>query len=442
MPTSTPEKITASRALSTSLYENAGLFLWLIKLFISNKISMSLVQWLLRSNGITSNFIEYIEAISDEAIQSNTDTQRHLMLLGVRALTIQAVVTPSSIEAAYKAPLREQFRLVSALLDGYGNLAFIHRPEGFFEEDKAAFRTALFNGKKMLCSKIKDYLDKSLENNEEWEKIPVLNMVRRMTFMIFAEIYLGIDTEHILAVYEPLTEALDVFERMWQHPDEFNPFVMFVLYQRLNRISNELHEHRQPAELPDGFARRYHRSMNVTAIFLVASNLVHFLTAAILYECTHSLDPVLSEQQLDDSARKIATRRFVDSRIWRVDDGIFYSNAPDYEIAGQVSLPRSITVIPQGDINHHRMTTNTHLRDDGDVKEPELFGRGRPCPGSAISYAAVKSVLFAVATKRVVFVPNEAQQEKYKQFVEDRTNWQHGREGSEEPPVTGKWVRC
>lgn len=217
---------------------------------------------------------------------------------------------------------------------------------------------------------------------------------------------------------------------------------MFVLYQRLNRISNELHEHRRPAELPDSFARRYQRSMNVTAIFLVASNLVHFLTAAILHQCTRNLDPVLSEQQLDDLSKEIATWRFRDSRIWRVDDGIFYSNAPEHEIGGQASLPRSITVIPQGDINHHRMITNTHLRDDGHVKEPELFGRGRPCPGSAISYAAVKSVLFAVSKKRVVFVPDDAQQENYKQFVEDRTNWRSGREEGEEPPVTGKWVRC
>lgn len=439
MPTPTPEKITASRNLSTYLFENTSLFFWLIKLYISNRISMSLVQWLLRTNGITSNFIEYIEAISDEAIQSNTDTQRHLTLLGFRALTVQAVVTPSSIEAAYKAPLRKQFQLVSALLDGNGRHAFIHQSAGFFEEDKAAFKAALFNGRELLCSRIKDYLNLSLEKNEEWERTPVLNMVRRMTFMIFAEIFLGIKNEHILAVYEPLTESLDIFERMWQHPDEFNPFMMFVLYQRLNRISNELHEHREPAELPDGFARRYQRPMNVTAIFLVASNLVHFLTATILHQCTHSLDPVLSDQQLDDTSKEIATWRFRDSRIWRVDDGIFFSNAPEHEIAGQVSLPRSITVIPQGDINHHRMQTGTHLREDGRVKEPELFGRGRPCPGSGVSYAAVKSVLFAVAKKRVVFTPNEEEQENYRRFVEDRSDWQQGREGNGEPPVTGRW---
>ena len=440
MPTLHHEKVIVSRTTSAYLMENTGLFLWLLGSFIGNKISLSLVQLLLRANGVNTNLAGFIETVSQEALDSKQDTQRHLMFLGARVLTIQAVVTRPSILDAYNAPLRSHFLLVSALLDGYGDYAFIHKPKGFFEEDRAAFKSALLNGSEMICSKIKEYLKVKFERNEEWEQTSVFDMVRRMTFMILAETLLGIDNEHLLQVYKPLTESLDVFERMWQNPAQFNPFVMFRLYQRLNRISNELHEHRSGAELPDHFARRYKRPMNVTAIFLVASNLVHFLTASILHECTNEHQPDLSDQALFDLAKEVATWRFRDSRVVRPNTALFFSNAPQYSIGGKVCLPRSITIIPQGDINHHRMTTHTLLTEDGRVKDPELFGVGRPCPGSSISYAAVKSVFFAAAKRGVRFKPNENQQAAYIKFVENRDNWNQGHADADEPPVTGSWV--
>ena len=440
MPTLTQEKVIVSRTTSAYLIENAGLFLWLLGSFISNKISLSLIQLLLRTNGVTTNFAGLIEAVSQKAILSNQDTQQHLTLFGIRAFTIQAVVTPSSIEEAYQAPFRSQFVLVSALLDGYGNHSFIHKPKGFFEADKAVFKTALSNGGERLCSKIKSYLALKLENNDEWEKTSVFDIVRRMTFVVLSETFLGIDSEHILKVYEPLIESLDVFERMWQNPDQFNPFVMFMLYQRLNRISNELHEHRTAAELPDSFARLHNRPMNVTAIFLVASNLVHFLTASILHQCINNHGPNLSDQKCNNLSKEVATWRFRNSRIFRFDAGLFFSNAPHHTIGGNASLPRSLTIIPQGAINHHRITTHTLLKENGHVKEPELFGRIRLCPGAYTSYSAVKSVFFAVTEKRVTFIPNEAEQSAYNRFVTNRDNWTQGRDEGDEPPVTGKWV--
>ena len=440
MPTLKQEKVIVSRTTPAYFLENAGLFLWLLGSFISNKINVSLLQMLLRNNGVTTNLAGLVEAVSKEAILTNKDTQRDLLLLGTRVLTIQAVVKPSSIEEAYKAPFRNQFLLVSALLDGYGNHAFIHKPAGFFEEDKAVFKAALFNGREILCTKIKEYLNITLEHNDEWEKTPVFDMVRRMTFMIIAETLLGIDNEHLLKIYTPLTQSLDVFEHMWQNPDQFNPFTMFELYQRLNRISNELQEHRIAAELPDNFARLHKRPMNVTAIFLVASNLVHFLTASILHQCTNEHGPNLSAQQLDDLSKEVATWRFRDSRIFRFDSGLFFSNAPKHMMAGKACSPRSLTIIPQGDINHHRMTTHALYNEDGHVKEPELFGRGRPCPGSSISYAAVKSVFFAVSEKGVKFKPNKTQQAAYNKFVENRDDWEQGLENCVEPSVTGTWI--
>lgn len=440
MPTPNLEKVTVYRTTSAYVLENAGLFLWLIGSFISKKVSLSLVQLLLRTNGVTTNLVGLIDVMSQSASESKQDAERDLTLLGVRVLTIRVLVDPNTIKEAYTVPLRSHFLLVSALLDGYGSHSFLHKPAGFFEDDKAVFKKALSNGSQMLCDKIQDYLSIKLDQNDEWEKTPVFDMVRRMTFLILAETLLGIDNEHLLTLYEPLTASLDTFERMWQNPDQFNPWVMFMLYQRLNLMSNELHEHRIAAELPDNFARLHGRPMNVTAIFLVASNLVHFITASILYKCTVFRGHDLSENRLNDLSREVATWRFRDSRIYRYDTGLFFSSVPHHSIGGKACLPRSLTIIPQGDINHHRMITNTWLKEDGRVEEPELFGRARPCPGSSISYAAVKSVFFAVTKKRVMFSPNEEQQANYNQFVKDRRVWKQNHVSHEEPSVTGRWV--
>jgi len=359
MFTYSQEKVVASRSLSSYLFENAGLFLGLVKLFISNKISFSFANLLLRANGISKNFVAVIEDISREAITSQQDTQKDLTLLGFRVFTLKAVVTRESIEAAYGEPYRDQFFLVSALLDGCGKYSFIHKVTDF-SEPKAKFKTALINSREALCNAIKENLQISLQNNELWEKNSVHDIVRRMMYVVFAKTLLGIDQEDILQVYEPLAQSLDEFENMWQHPDQLNPFDMFMLYQRLETISNQLHERRRAAALLDDFASSYGRSMNMAAIFLVAANLVHFMTAAILHQCTKGIGPELTDTQLDDIAREIATWRFRDSRIYRFNSRLFDGS--------QICPPRSLTVIPQGDINHDRIIKQELLDEEGRVK--------------------------------------------------------------------------
>ena len=434
------EEPAITRNPLTRWFENSSLLLWLLGLSLSNKVSLLMMQLLLLVNGRSSNFIAFVEDTSQKAVESNQDTREDLTLLGARVFTLNVVVKPHSIEDAYKAPLRDQFLPVSGLLGNSNfDLSFIHKPTGF-EEPKLIFKTALLNSKDKICMKIQDYLETNLDKDEEWSNIPVLEMVRRMMLMVIAEILLGIKPEEMAKVYEPLVESLHVFEKMWQNPNQMNPFVMFMLYQRLEHISNELHKHRQAAELPDNYAQYYKRQMNVSAIFLVASNLIYFITAAILHQGVVQHDTPPNEQQLDNLSREVATWRFRDSRIYRLDSGLFFSKAGKHQIAGQDSLPRSLTIIPQGEINDQRMRTQSLYEENGKVKAPELFGRGRPCPGAALSYAVVKAVLFKVAEKKMAFVPNTKEQADYIQYVENRKIWQQTQNNEDEPSVTGRWT--
>jgi hypothetical protein len=230
--------------------------------------------------------------------------------------------------------------------------------------------------------------------------------------------------------------TLDAFDGMWQNPDELNPIQMFVLFQTLERISNQLHHARGPAELPDMYVGLHKRPMNLTAIFFVAANLVHLLTAAILHTCSKESLP---GKNFDDLARVLATWRFRESRIFRIDAGIFTSNAPGYSIGGESCLPRSITVIPQGNMNHKRIETNELLNDVGHVKEPELFGRRRPCPGASTTYTAVKGLFFAVESKKIKFVPNAEQIVEYEDFVNGLSVAAQRQRSCASPSVDGHW---
>lgn len=438
MPTNSPEKVMVSRSLPTYLLENTGLFFWLMGKYINHLFISKAINLLIRVNGHNKNFSKLLADVSSEAIDNQTDKALDLTLLGFRVLTIYAVVTPEGIEDAYKAPFRDQFLLVSALLDGYGQHSFIHKPTGY-EHDKRVLRTALLAGQAELMEKMCEQLETSFNQPTLWETTPVSEIVRKMVMVLFGEIFLGIDKEHLLEVYESLTTSLENFERMWQNPDEFNPFHMFILYQRLNAISDYLHRHRRAAEVPDDFARRYDRPMNVTAIFLVASNLIHFVTASILYQCTKGIEPHASDQKLEDLSYELATYRFTDSRIYRYYPNHFFGLSPTLKIGNGQLSPRSLVIIPQGDINHHRMASRSYLREDGRVRPPVLFGVGRPCPGSNISYAAVKSAFFAVKKTGMHFVANPEQAERYHRFVQNRENWYQGI-AEHEPPVTGRWV--
>ena len=224
---------------------------------------------------------------------------------------------------------------------------------------------------------------------------------------------------------------------MWQAPTQLNPFSMFMLYQMLEKISNTWHRARGPAELPDTFAAKYKRPMNLTAIFFVASNLVQLLTAAVIHTCSEQQIPEDIGELYDNLAKEVATWRFRDSRLFRVDDGIFYSKAPNYRIGGQLCLPRTITIIPQGDINHKRIQTNA-LYEEGKVKTPELFGRSRPCPGAPTAYTALKSVFNAVAKRKLTFFPARQDLKQYNAFINEAALQQEQR-GGDIPAVTGQW---
>ncbi len=286
--------------------------------------------------------------------------------------------------------------------------------------------------------KIQEHFHAELDKHEQWEHTPVNVIIKRVTFFALAEAFLGLNKIHIERVYDQLTTSLDSFEKMWQNPNQLNPVTMFMLYQVLERISNQLHRDRGPAELPDSFATKYKRPMNLTAIFFVASNLVHLLTATVIHTC--------SEQQLgenlgdlyDNLAKEVATWRFRDSRLFRIDDGIFFSKAPKYSIGGELCLPRSVTIIPQGDLNQKRIQTKTLLDEHGKVKNPELFGRARPCPGAENAYTAVKSVFSVVAKRNLTFFPVREEQQQYDDFVNGSAAQQDNR-GCDSPRVNGKW---
>jgi hypothetical protein len=438
MPTDSPEKVMVSRSLPTYLLENTGLFFWLMGKYISNLVISKAINLLVHVNGHNKNFSKLLADLSLEAIDKQKDTVLDLTLLGFRVITIHTVVTREAIEDAYIAPFRDQFLLVSALLDGYGQHSFIHKPTGY-AHDKLVLKTALLAGQDELINRMREQLETTFNQPTLWETTPVSEIVRKMVMVLFGEIFLGIDKVQLLEVYDSLTTLLDTFERMWQHPDEFNPIRMFILYQQLSAISDYLHIHRRAADVPDDFARQYDRPMNVTAIFLVASNLIHFVTASILYQCTKGIEPDASDKKLEDLSYELATYRFTDSRIYRYYPNHLFGPSPTLKIGNGLISPRSLVIIPQGDINHKRMASHSFRREDGRVRPPALFGVGRPCPGSNISYAAVKSAFFAVKKTGMRFVANPEQAESYHRFIQHRENWYQGIP-EQEPPVTGRWV--
>lgn len=430
------EKKMASRTMFEYATENIILFFWLIQLSLKNSASMFLVRMLLKHNQIDGDFGNMIDDVSQEAVEQERDVRKDLMFVGQRVLTIRAVVEPGSIESAANAPLRSHFQLPSALLDGYGKDPFLHRSTGFFEKDKAVFKRALFNGKGLFDEKMQEHFNLALENEAQWETTPVKIIARRMVYAALAETFLGLKNEHITRVYEELTVSIDEFDRMWQNPNELKPIKMFMLLQTLERISNQLHQERGPAELVDVYVDLHHRPMNLTAIFFVAANLVKLVSAAILHVCTKEK---LQEEHFDDLAKILATWRFRESRIFRIDMGIISSSAPGYSIGQEPCLPRSITVIPQGNINHQRIQKNELFNESGQAKEPELFGRRRPCPGASTAYNAVKSVFFTTEAKKIKFVPNDTQIKQYNDFVDGLSLTAQRQRTCESPPVVGHW---
>lgn len=437
MPTDcNTQKRMASRSTWEYITENTRLFFWLFQLSMNNTVSLFLVRLLLKNNQIDKKLGDVIDDVSQEAVDRQQDTKKDLMFLGYRALTIRAVVEPRSIESAASAPLRSHFQLPSTLLDGYGKEPFLHQSTGFFEKDKAVFKRALFNGKNLFDQKMQEHFNLALENERQWQEIPVRIIVRRMVYAALAETFLGLKNEHITDVYEELTHSIDAFDRMWQNPNELKPMRMFMLLQTLERISNQLHRVRGPAELPDVYVGLHQRPMNLTAIFFVAANLVHLLSAAILHTCAKER---LQEENFDDLAKVLATWRFRESRIFRIDTGIFSSNAPGYSIGGEPCLPRTITVIPQGNINHQRIQKNELLNEMGQAKEPELFGRRRPCPGASTAYSAVKSVFFTAESRKIKFVPNDTQIKQYDDFIDGLSGAAQTQRSCESPPVVGHW---
>ncbi len=125
--------------------------------------------------------------------------------------------------------------------------------------------------------------------------------------------------------------------------------------------------------------------------------------------------------------------------IFRVNSSLFASSTPDYSIGGKPCLPREITIIPQGKMNHKRIKTKTLLTEQGAVKEPELFGRGRPCPGAATSYQAIHEVYKSVKTRHLRFFPSPEQHQEYISFVNDLSDGSERRRSCASPSVTGKW---
>lgn len=429
-------KVMASRSLLGYITENTRLFFWLLKLSMSNKVGLFILQFLFKNNQIDKKLGEVIDDVSQEAVDKHQDIRKDLLFLGYRAFTLRAVVKPASILSAEAAPLRSHFEIPSVLLDGYGKDPFLHRTVGFFEEDRNAFKRSLFLGKDLFYQKVQEHFNLALENPAQWETTPVKYIVRRMVYNVLAEAFLGLTKEQLATVYDELTQSLDTFDWMWQNPDELKPIQMFFLFQTLERISNRLHRVRGPAELPDMYVGSHGRPMNLTAIFFVAANLVLLLTAAILHTCSKES---LQGKSFDDLAKILATWRFRESRIFRIDAGIFTSNAPDYSIGGEACLPRSITVIPQGNMNHQRIKENDLVNDMGQVKEPVLFGRRRPCPGASTVYSAVKGLFFVAESKKLKFVPDTAQIKEYDDFIEGLSASAQRQRSCTSPPVVGHW---
>jgi hypothetical protein len=438
MPKEMKHKLMVARNPLGLLLENLLLLFWLILLYTGNKINMLFVKGLLRHNKIDMPFSDFIDNVSSKAVESNENKRQDLLFFGYRALTVRVVVEPRAMEEAGSAPLRSQFQIPSALLDGYGRYSFLHKTKMIeYAQDKAVFRRCLQEEAHAFDQKMQEHFNAELDLPDQWGHTPVKAIIRRVTFYALAEAFLGLKKTDIAPVYDKLTQSLDTFEMMWQTPTRLNPFTMFRLYQVLEKISNQWHQDRAAAQLPDTFAAKYKRPMNLTAIFFVASNVVQLLTAAVIHTC--------SEQQLsenivdlsDNLSKEVATWRFRDSRLFRVDDGIFYSKAPKYRIGGELCLPRTITIIPQGDINHKRILTNA-LYEDGTVKTPELFGRSRPCPGADTTYTAVTSVFKVAAARKLRFFPVMEDLKQYNAFINGVAVQQEQR-GSDIPSVRGQW---
>lgn len=411
---------------------------WLLTSSYMMSFNRAVIDFALRRVGVINGLGAHLDRVVEEAGKSNQHERVvPLYLFGIRILSIAVVLDHQAMKAVYEDPHRSQFALPSVLALAPGNNVFFHQQlEGQFKRDREVFVSVLRDGRDQLTNNVKKRFTAALANESQWQTTPILTIVRKTIFIILAETFLGLKSDECVKAlcdnFEELSQLLSDFDRMWQDPSQMRPLQMRRILLRLDELSNQLHELRDAAPLLDHFAQQYGRSLNMTALFFVSSNLVRAITHTIIMGCsaetelTSKLSSELTEQEFkNDLIRLILRDAFKrDACIFRIDP-----------------WRRRLTVIPNGYLSRKQLEQYSYKNPRGRITEPYLFGTGamRACPGRLSVIRVVECVL-ELLRKKKVFVPNTAQVEAYKRYINADNDV--GDRCSAPPEVTGSWVDC
>lgn len=463
-----------------TMFNDIRVTAWLIATSINTLLTRSIINAALRYNG----FVDGFGAWCDEMIQGdmaeyhdvgNGIFEHHIRVFGVRLLSLFVVLNPREMDKVYLDPHRSQFTLPGVMAACPGNDTFFDRAlTGDFAADKKTFKNVLNHGHQILKQNLSAMLleqfpeldsassraeikswdgsdtdeyekvsscDASAENDvselieplfSEWFTSDVHTIVRRLIFKTLAQTFLGLNSEtsqNLLDThFEEVTQLLDRFDQMWQNPELMRPLEMRTILRRLDVLSTEFHKVRGPAPLLDDFAENHGRSLNMMALFFVSANLIRAVAHAIIMGCSN-FDYLTSKIKAErgtaayykNLSRLILIDAFGDARIFRLN-----------------SWNREVTIIPNGNLNRQLLDTESFLKSD-DVREPYLFGRGRPCPGAAAVYTVLETVLKFFNERNYVFVPAEDTLDPYCQFHKNNHIHAKGR-GQSIPSVRGRWL--